>query len=359
MKETIDPGHLLASRPAAASAEGEGSRRARPLVVVASDSLPLVEEIRSLVGDVLGALELDRLPQEGPVVLDRLRAQRPRLAFVSIELRLMEGLTLLRALPPGRARQVVLLAPDTLEGYRLAWDGLYFGARDFVVTRGVPPHRLKGSAAIRRRQIAHLLAEEPPAQRAFDSGFEGAWSAVPVVDRGIDLRDNASPWVVLAETRHLAALIGWLRRLPPEAPVLLRVPEGPRFLRVAREGLERLLLNPVRIGADGDRLVPGHVHLVSDADPFSVVERSGFPCLRLHPPTASPGGWAPPPPALELLSTSPCRLRILRPEPAPGELDERSAALATSHALFRLRAARPADDAVLSPLDGEAPRRAA
>lgn len=359
MKETIDPGHLLAPCTAAMPAVGEGSCRARPLVVVASDSLPLVEEIRSLVTELLGGLELDRLPQEGPVVLDRLRAQRPRLAFVSIELRLMEGLTLLRALPPGRARQVVLLAPDTLEGYRLAWDGLYFGARDFVVTRGVPPHRLKGSPAIRRRQIAHLLAEEPPTQRVPDSGFEGAWSAVPVVDRGIDLRESASPWVVLAETRHLAALIGWLRRLPPEAPVLLRVPEGSRFLRVAREGLERLLLNPVRIGADGDRLVPGHVHLVSDADPVTVVERSGFPYLRLHTPTESPGGWAAPQAALELLSTSPCRLRILLPEPAPGELSDRSAALVTPHPLFRLRAARTADAAVLSTLDGEAPRRAA
>lgn len=350
MKESIDTaGAAIAAVP----------RRTPPLFVIAADSQPVVAEIRALLTDLLGHFDLDVLPQEGPVVLDRLRAQRPRLAFVSMDLRLMEGLTLLRALPHGRARQTVLLVPDTLEGYRLAWDGLYFGARDFVVTRGAPPQRLKGGTLARRRQMAHLLATEWTSAHGDGAGFEGAWTAVPAsgpVEAGAD---PAAPWVALPETRQLAAVAGWLRRLSPEAPALLRLPEGPRFLRVAREGLERLLCRPVRIASNGDRLVPGHLLLVSDADLVSIEDRIGYPHLRLDPVTDPPGGRSAERAAFHRLASSPCRLRVVLPESSAEDLEELPRELHVTHGVYRLRPATPDEIALDFSLEPGATRRAA
>ena len=58
-----------------------------------------MQDLRQALEGLLGPCHLEIVPEEGPLALARLRAQRPRLSFLSMDMRFMDGLTLLRALP--------------------------------------------------------------------------------------------------------------------------------------------------------------------------------------------------------------------------------------------------------------------
>jgi chemotaxis response regulator CheB len=320
------------------------ARRSGVPFLAAVESVPLLEEIRRLLTVLLGEIEVEMVPQEGPLALNRLRGARSRLVFLPMELRLMEGLTLLRALPPARARQVVLLVPDTVEGYRVAWEALCLGARDFMVTRGAPPQRLKGGTGARLRQLAHLISaddESPAAEplirfndplRPASGLVAGAEESTRCAGSGTE---GAVPWVLLPESRHLAGLASWLRSLPPGAPAVVRVPEGVRFLRVVREGLGRLVQRPVRDLSDGDRLVPGHVHLWTDLEVLQVRGEESFVRARLSPLAEAPGSWGARREVLTALLASPMPLRLALPDADLAEEEDLLAA-AGRHSVFRL-----------------------
>ena len=121
-----------------------------------------------------------------------------------------------------------------------------------------------------------------------------------------------------------------------DAPVLLRVPEGIKFERVAREGLGRLLCRPVRMIADGDRLVPGHVHLLHDGQVPWVEQHGAFARLREHPLSDPPGSWCAQMTVLARLAASPVDLRLVLPEGAAPDREEFLASAQGRHELFRL-----------------------
>jgi chemotaxis response regulator CheB len=333
----------LAGNTLAATAPVVARRSGVPFLA-AVESAPLVEEIRRLLAALLGEVEVEMVPQDGPLALNRLRGARSRLVFLPMDLRLMEGLTLLRALPPARARQVVLLVPDTVEGYRVAWEALCLGARDFMVTRGAPPQRLKGGTGARLRQLAHLIsaddgtpAAEPltwpdtPARPAADL----ATGAEEPTRHDASGPEAAAPWLLLPESRHLAGLASWLRALPPGVPAVVRVPEGVRFLRVVREGLGRLVQRPVRELSDGDRLVPGHVHLWTDLEVLRVCGGESFVRARLSPLAETPGSWGARREVLTALLTSSVPLRLALPDADLAE-EEDLLAGAGRHSVIRL-----------------------
>jgi CheY-like chemotaxis protein len=292
-----------------------GSSREPATFLVATGNAGLAEELRQALQTLVGPCALEIVPAEGPMALARLRALRPRLAFAPMQMQMMDGLTLLRALPPARARQVVLLVPDTLEGYRVGWEGLSLGCRDFLVTRGNPPQRFKGSVGGRIRRLAHLLSTNDD-----QAGVEH----VPLVQTTLTAtpgpltRDReprgGSPWVVLAETRQLISVSAWLRTLSSDSPVVVRVPEGPRLLRVAREEFGRLFTWPVRGLVSGDRLVPGQIHLFSDIDSIRIDAVGGRPTVHLETVADPPGTWGAHHDLLARLRASTQPLRIVLPE---------------------------------------------
>lgn len=326
--------------------------------LAAVESLPLLEEIRRLLGALLGEIEVEMVPQEGPLALNRIRGARSRLIFLPMDLRLMEGLTLLRALPPARARQVVLLVPDTVEGYRVAWEALCLGARDFMVTRGAPPQRLKGGTGARLRQLAHLIGAEEDSPAVEPLAWPHVARRAPrdfVTEATEPIRHEvagpkaAAPWLLLPESRHLAGLASWLRSLPPGAPAVVRVPEGVRFLRVVREGLGRLVQRPVRELSDGDRLVPGHVHLWTDLEVLQVCGEESFVRARLTPLVEAPGSWGARREVLTALLGSPVPLRLALPDADLAEEEDLLAEIGP-HSVLRLEpgSAGAGDTALLS-----------
>ncbi len=320
-------------------------RRGEAPFVAAVENASLLEEIRRLLEALLGQADLETIPQDGPVALSQLRGARTRLTFLPMDLRLMEGLTLLRALPPSRARRVVLLVPDTVEGYRVAWEALCLGARDFMVTRGAPPQRLKGGAGARLRQLAHLIADDESIPEASRD-----WAPPParlVTTLAARMEDEApddaakvsraAPWMLLPESRHLGGLAPWLRSLPSDLPAVVRVPEGARCLRVVREGLGRLVHRPVRELSDGDRLVPGHVHLWTDQETLQLCGEESFLRARLVPLAEAPGTWGARREVLTALIEASVPLVLALPE---SDLTEEEDLLATAerHTFVRLEA---------------------
>ena len=314
-------------RPATAVTEasraGAGSARAQrsPDYIAALENPLLVEEIRRLLRGLLGETQLELLPEDGTVLLSRLRPITPRLVFLNMQLRRMEGLTVLRALPAALARRAVLLVPDTLEGYRVAWEALSLGAGDVIATRGDPPHRLKGNIAQRLRQLAGLLAGDETSDADADCEGEngGDCPETPVVVPSLlttGRRDSlaGATWLVPAETRNLFAVARWIRCVERDAPVVIRVPEGPRMLRVVREGLGSQIDWPVRLLKNGDRLAPGQVHLFGEFESLRVVEAGGRGQVELQPAAEPPGSWGAHSDLLRNLRDSSMPLRIVLPE---------------------------------------------
>lgn len=269
----------------------------QPLLLV-TDSADLTEEIQRLVESLLGPIALEVLHEDGPLALARLQSRSHRLAFLPLRMRGMEAITLLRLLGPRDAGRVLVLAPDTLAGCRLAWECLDLGAADILPLRGASL-RLKGPRDHRMRQIAiHLAREgEPPRITMPD---------LPQTDR---------PWIAFPEPRHLTALTSWLRRQPRVFPFVVRVPEGARLRRVVGEELIRVTQWPVRQVDNGDRLVAGQVHLFSDPDLFSLHGRDGRLEAGLTPLSSAPGSWAARREQLEALAQATARFGMLLPEP--------------------------------------------
>jgi CheY-like chemotaxis protein len=269
----------------------------QPLLLV-TDSADLAEEIQRLVESLLGPIALEVLHEDGPLALARLQAQPHRLAFLPLRMRGMEAITLLRLLGPRDAGRVVVLAPDTLGGCRLAWECLDLGAADILPLRGASL-RLKGPREHRVRQIAiHLAREGEP----------------PLITMP-DLQDTDRPWIAFPEPRHLMALTAWLRRQPRVFPFVVRVPEGPRLRRVVGEELIRVTQWPVRQVDNSDRLVAGQVHLFSDPDLFSLHGRDGRLETGLTPLSGPAGSWAARREQLEALAQATARFGLLLPEP--------------------------------------------
>jgi CheY-like chemotaxis protein len=306
------------SRALRRSSNPRAERGPRASFLAVSDSAPLADHLRMLLESLLGPTELEVLPQEGPLALSRLRAGGHHLAFLSLQMRGMDALTLLRALPAPRAQAAVLMVPDTLEGYRAAWEGLVHGARDFLVSKGAPPLRFRGSVGHRLRQLAHLMApaangdELQPLRESSVTAMAGGRS-------GRIAAEDGAPWVVLAESWNLALVAEWLSRLCLDAPVVIRLPEGSRLQRVARENLGRLGSWPVRPLLSGDRLIRGHIHLLAGTETLRLETEGSHVAAHVRLAAGPPGSWGAYRDLLGGLRESTAPVRILLPEPGDPE----------------------------------------
>lgn len=220
--------------------------------LLATDQASLAADFEGMLELLLGGVSLEVIHEDGRLVLQRLESRTPTMAFLPLQMRGMEALTVLRRLGPEASSRVLMLAPDTVDGYRHVWECLRLGAVDVMPLRGGNTLRLKGGRDVRGRQLAvHLAKLEAPTKEH-----------LPEIDT--DVQDR--PWVVLPETRHLLLVAAWLRQQPRTFPILLGLPEGPRFRRAAAEELTRTTRWPVRTLMHGDRLVPGQVHVFCEPD---------------------------------------------------------------------------------------------
>ena len=243
-------------------------------ILLASDNAAVVSELQRVLQELMGPFVVELIHEDGRIALRRLQGRRYRLVLLPSTMRHYEALTLLRMLDPVGRSPIVLLVPDTVEGLRTGWEALRLGAADILPTKGDPPQRLKGQLDQRRRQLAAVLS-----LAGSETVSANPWS-VP---------EDGEPTVWLPELRHLTEVTAALTDLPRTFPLLMRIPEGPRMRRVAGEELARTTPWPVRQLQNGDRLIPGRLHLFSDPEAIALVG-SGESCVvRLHASSGAPG----------------------------------------------------------------------
>ncbi len=225
--------------------------------LLSTDSGVIASELRELLEELVGRVVFEVVHEDGRLVQSRFQRQPYDLAFIPCVLRRMEVLTLLRAVGPEVASKIILLTPDTTDGFRTAWEGMKLGARDLLPTKGTPPQRLKGHHDLHLRHLAwHLEDVHYPEEHSF-----------PFAE---DLTADG-PIVCLPETRHLVDLHDWVSQLPRTRSVVVRVPEGARLCRVLSDEWARSLAWPVRPLLDGDTLTPGHLHLFSEPEVLQIL----------------------------------------------------------------------------------------
>lgn len=270
-------------------------------VLLATEAPVLVEEIRTLVAETLGeAAPLEVTSPDGALVLSRLTAQPPCLAFLPTDLRGLETRTVLRALGPEAAARVVLLAPATQEGYRAALDGVSLGARDFFSLR---PRSLGlgGDRVERIRQLAALLFAIP---ESASTPF-----ALELDERHTEFA--SAPHVLLPETRDLRSLLEAVAVPVGPYAIVIRIPESPGLLRVVHEELHRTSHWPVRSLQNLDRIAAGQIHLFSPPSTLALEGREGRVVARLSRLVKRRGQVDPRRELLRRMGSSPLALIVL------------------------------------------------
>ena len=181
----------------------------------------------------------------------------------------MDGLTTLRALAPPRPRAVVL-APDTLEGGRAAWDALRMGARDLLSKRTL-----------------RFARGDREASRICESALRGVlFPCLPRPAPRIALRgrpaapgelSDRSLLFLLVETGRLLLAARLLRHHAQAiaCPVLLEVVCPPRVTRAFCEGLDRMAGLPVRVAVRDERPAPRQILLVPGGWRARIARRDG------------------------------------------------------------------------------------
>ncbi len=268
---------------------------ARPVALFVADATPgVTAQVQAWAAGSEGFLRVQGFTNARELTR-RLAYERPDLLLLDVTLPHFDGLTAMRALKADRI-PVVLLAPDTVEGARVAMQALLDGASDYLIKRGragvarLAVSRARFFCGIRRLLGTHWAAELAPCLgergrrglRLLDDDARERWGgrqdAVEGwlrIDAGIaGLRlggaaepfDAAGGWccVALATARSLQRLAQGLapalERLA--GPAYLFVPQPHHFARGLREALSRRWNRPVLELRSGERPRPGQWRLV-------------------------------------------------------------------------------------------------
>jgi two-component system, chemotaxis family, protein-glutamate methylesterase/glutaminase len=233
--------------------------KGRPPRCLVVDGFPeVVSQIHTGLSRILPGVNLLPPARGGQEALERVQEDRPDLLFLDLEMPRMGGLTILRAMSGMRPPCTVVLAPETREGGRAAWEALRMGAADFLSKRG-------SSGRPRISLNESDLEERLRALLGLQAGSADG-RAVRLRTREIRMEEIVSlaALVAIVETRRLMRAARRLSRVCVDLPIplLLDVPHPPRFTRSIVEGLNRMTPCPVRVAVSGERLAPGHVFLL-------------------------------------------------------------------------------------------------
>ena len=226
--------------------------------LVVDEAPEIVSQIHGQVSGLLPGVILLPPARDGSEALRRVRDYRPDILFLDLDMPRMSGLTTLRALAGVRPARTIVLAPETRDGGRAAWEALGLGATDFLPKRGSGGHpMINMSDSDLEDRLRVLLGPQ-----ARPSG--GRVVRVRTRPAAQSEMDSLAALVILVETRRLVATARRLSRLCGSLPIplLLDVPHPPRFTPAIAEGLDRMTRCPVRVAVPGERLAPGHIFLV-------------------------------------------------------------------------------------------------
>jgi len=226
---------------------------------------------RTLMAGVLGSdpgIEVIGTAPDPTAAWPIIRAQKPDVITLDIEMPRMDGLTFLDALMANAPMPVVVVSSLTSRGCEVSLRALELGAVDVVEKPSTDLRESYTALAeqlIAKVKLAALARPRRTAQRATRTSAPAA-KAYRTTDRVI---------AIGASTGGTEALLAVLSELPADAPGVVIVQHMPaRFTRSFADRLDRLCAVRVKEAEDGDRVLVGQA-LLAPGDKHMRVRRSG------------------------------------------------------------------------------------
>jgi two-component system chemotaxis response regulator CheB len=231
--------------------------------------------MRQLLSDLLSrdpALEVVGVAHDPYGAIEKIKALRPDVLTLDVEMPRMDGLTFLEKLMRAHPMPVVMVSSLTERGCATTLRALELGAVDFVtkpridVARGTVDladeivDKVKAAASA-HRFVAGRTRPRPAQARPAETvaHFDGTHKVLAIG----------------ASTGGTEALRELLGALPPTSPGVVVVQHMPeKFTKSFAERLDSLCQIRVREASDGDRVLPGHA-LIAPGNFHLTIVRSG------------------------------------------------------------------------------------
>jgi two-component system chemotaxis response regulator CheB len=220
---------------------------------------------------------------------DVIKSTNPDVVTLDVEMPNMDGIAFLEKIMRLRPMPVVMVSSLTQRGADITLQALELGAVDFVTKPSIDVER--GLDAKREELVGKVKAAAQARIKPLTA--RPAAVAPPPVARGAPLRGTDSIIAIGSSTGGVDALRQVVCGLPPDAPGVLiaqHMPAG--FTARFAERLDGLAQVRVRQAEDGQRILPGHVH-IAPGDKHLKLARSGAQYLCRLSDDAPVGGHKP------------------------------------------------------------------
>ncbi len=237
--------------------------------------------VRRLITEVLSAspdISVVGNAADASIAFEAVRALRPDVLALDIDMPGIDGLTFLRRLMRQHPMPVVVISSALTEGSDLALEALRLGAVDVIPKPGGPHSieeiRFRLPEKIRTAAVARIKSHVG----------HGGWTAGKAVYGA--LADRGALIAIGASTGGTEAILAVLRQLPPDSPPIVVVQHiPPLFSARFADRLNETCRIAVREARDGDPLTPG-LALIAPGDQHLLVRGSPGQfraCLRGGP----------------------------------------------------------------------------
>ncbi len=253
-------------------------------ILVVDDSALYRKLLVDLIGNLSG-MEVIGTAHGGKTALEKIERLKPDVVTLDIEMPDMDGFEVLRRMKKaGGESLAIMVSSHTQRGAKVTMDALDHGAFDFVSKpEGVSPEESRSTLA---KQLGPILAGAR-ARKASRLPVATAKAVSPAAgeasnpstgslgDRMRRLAGNTPPEIVVIgiSTGGPAALGEMLPMLPVnlKVPVVIvqHIPEG--FSESLVESLNRKCSLPVKVGREGEEIVPGTIYIAPGGCQMKVV----------------------------------------------------------------------------------------
>ena len=258
-------------------------------VLVVDDSAVARQTISTILGAEAG---MSVVTASDPLIaMAKMKAARPDVIVLDLEMPRMDGLTFLRRLVSEDPIPVVVCSGVAQRGTEAALNAIEQGAVEVIAKPRLGVRDFLEESAVMLVDVVRAAAQARLSLRPAKAGPKGA-PAVPVRPA---LRTTTDKVVAIgASTGGTEALRTILEAMPPDAPGIVVVQHMPElFTRAFADRLDRLCRIEVKEASEGDRVRPGraliapgnrHTRLVRTGAHYAVEVGDG-PLVSRHRPS--------------------------------------------------------------------------